>query len=298
MSDPIRWRASDGGAPAGVRELLQQAAAPTAMDAATRARHAVAIAKVTAGAAPVAAAGAKMALGAKLLAGIGLAAAVAVGAAPAVRARMARHEPQVAVSPARPTAPTAAAVPPATTATATAEAPVAATQSPLPFATTTTPPVAPTHRASPSRRPPIAGAAQAAPVPSTVAAEPAPGVADVATPGLAPASSAPVAPGAPITAGAAPAGEHEDPLTRESNLIDAANAALARDPHEALAQLARHEREFPRGQHAEDREFIAAQALRDLGRGAEARARAQALIAHFPDSPLRGRAQRLIDALP
>ncbi len=84
--------------------------------------------------------------------------------------------------------------------------------------------------------------------------------------------------------------EQEDPLTRESNLIDAA--------HEALAQLARHEREFPRGQHAEDREFVAVQALHNLGRSTEARARAQALITRFPDSPMRGRAQRLIDTLP
>jgi hypothetical protein len=92
--------------------------------------------------------------------------------------------------------------------------------------------------------------------------------------------------------------EQEDPLTRESNLIDAANEALARDPQEALAQLARHEREFPRGQHAEDREFVAVQALHNLERSTEARARAQALITRFPDSPVRGRAQRLIDTLP
>jgi hypothetical protein len=281
MSDPIRWRASDGSAPAGVRELLQQASAPKGMDAATRARHAAAIAEVTAGAAPVAAAGTKMALGAKLLAGIGLAAAVAVGAAPAVRARRAQPEARVAIPSARPTAPRAAPVPLATTETPLTEAPVAATQRPVPLPTTP-PLVAPTRPSRPSPRGPIEGAAQTSP--PTVAVEPAPGATDIV--------------GAPINAGAAPAMDHEDPLTRESNLINAANAALARDPQEALAQLARHEREFPRGQHAEDREFVAVQALRDLGRNAEARTRAQSLIARFPDSPLRGRAQRLIDALP
>ena len=74
-------------------------------------------------------------------------------------------------------------------------------------------------------------------------------------------------------------------LARERALLDLARAAAARgEPALALAQAERHRQQFPQGRLAEEREAMAIRALLALGRGAEARARADAFRASYPNS--------------
>ncbi|WP_437940599.1 hypothetical protein [Sorangium sp. So ce341] len=89
-----------------------------------------------------------------------------------------------------------------------------------------------------------------------------------------------------------------DDLVRESNLVDQSRAALAQDPAAALAALARHEADFPRGRLAEEREFIAIRALMRLGRADEARARAAAFVARYPSSSFAEPVRRIVSAAP
>ncbi|AGP35604.1 hypothetical protein [Sorangium cellulosum] len=89
-----------------------------------------------------------------------------------------------------------------------------------------------------------------------------------------------------------------DDLVRESNLVDQSRAALAQDPAAALAALARHEADFPRGRLAEEREFIAIRALMRLGRADEARARAAAFVARYPSSSFAEPVRRIVSATP
>ncbi len=96
----------------------------------------------------------------------------------------------------------------------------------------------------------------------------------------------PVGPSIPV----APA---EDPLAREAAILARALAHLESDANESLAVLAQHASQFPSGQLSSERECIAVSALDRLGRAADANARAQAAIDHFPGSPcarrMRGR---------
>ncbi|WP_437946740.1 hypothetical protein WME98_38430 [Sorangium sp. So ce296] len=89
-----------------------------------------------------------------------------------------------------------------------------------------------------------------------------------------------------------------DDLVRESNLVDQSRAALAQDPAAALAALARHEADFPKGRLAEEREFIAIRALMRLGRADEARARAAAFVARYPSSSFAEPVRRIVSATP
>jgi hypothetical protein len=74
-------------------------------------------------------------------------------------------------------------------------------------------------------------------------------------------------------------------LGAERNLIDTARTAVARgDGEAALTTLARHAREFPEGRLAEEREWLAIQALVLSSRRDEARARATAFRRSFPRS--------------
>jgi hypothetical protein len=94
---------------------------------------------------------------------------------------------------------------------------------------------------------------------------------------------------------AAPA-SNADTLAREIALVDAARANLGSAPARALTALDAHRREFPRGQLAAEREFLAVEALRRLDRIAEARARAAELEARYPSSSYAARAARLLRA--
>ena len=79
--------------------------------------------------------------------------------------------------------------------------------------------------------------------------------------------------------------------TRESALLQRAQSALASDPARALALTDQHRRSFPAGALREEREAIAIQALRGLGREPEARARAARFETKYPNSVHRSRVQ-------
>jgi hypothetical protein len=79
------------------------------------------------------------------------------------------------------------------------------------------------------------------------------------------------------------------PSTGESALLQRAQSALARDPARALALTEQHRRSFPAGALSEEREAIAIQALRRLGREPEARARAARFETKYPNSVHRSR---------
>jgi len=86
-----------------------------------------------------------------------------------------------------------------------------------------------------------------------------------------------------------------DSLAREVPLIDAGRAELATAPSRALALLETHRREFPHGQLAAEREFLAVQALLQMNHMAEAKKRATELENHYPTSSYAARAVRLIE---
>ena len=81
------------------------------------------------------------------------------------------------------------------------------------------------------------------------------------------------------------------PSTRESALLQRAQSALADDPARALTLTNQHRRSFPSGALSEEREAIAIQALRRLGREPEARARAARFETKYPNSVHRSRVQ-------
>jgi hypothetical protein len=84
---------------------------------------------------------------------------------------------------------------------------------------------------------------------------------------------------------------HQTPSTRESALLQRAQGALSSDPARALALTDQHRRSFPSGALSEEREAIAIQALRGLGREPEARARAARFETKYPNSVHRSRVQ-------
>ena len=86
-----------------------------------------------------------------------------------------------------------------------------------------------------------------------------------------------------------------DSLAREVPLIDAGRADLATAPSRALAVLETHRREFPHGQLAAEREFLAVQALLQMNHMVDAKKRAEELAVHYPSSSYAARAARLIE---
>jgi hypothetical protein len=78
-----------------------------------------------------------------------------------------------------------------------------------------------------------------------------------------------------------------DSLTAERALLDVARGALAREDNDAALAAAReHERRFPDGVLAQEREAMAVRALALLGRTSDARARADRFRTRFPRSVL------------
>jgi hypothetical protein len=313
MSEPIRWRAPEGGASSEARDLLRHARAPRALDAAARARNAAAVTKIATG--PVATTSAITA-GTKALLGVGLASVMAVSVAVSGSRTRPSHDHRAPVA-----ARTRGAQPPPQYVT-TAPTPMPA---PAPVETlahappAVTPPVPARIATAEPRQVELAAPSPARHVAPVVAlpSSPSPHV----IPSLAAAPAAPTTPATPTTtnarteapsagssvAFAAGTGGHvtpgsatieEDPLVRETRLFEGVGGLIERDPGAALAQLDRHGQEFPRGQLAAEREFFAVQALHRLGRDADARARGDALIARFPTSPYASRTRRLLDSLP
>ena len=76
-------------------------------------------------------------------------------------------------------------------------------------------------------------------------------------------------------------------LAAEQALLDPARAALAHgDGSAALARLSAHERAFPNGALAQEREAMTIRALALAGDGTRARGRAQSFRSRYPDSLL------------
>ena len=71
----------------------------------------------------------------------------------------------------------------------------------------------------------------------------------------------------------------------ELGLIEQADAALDSAPRKALSVLRLHERYFPSGVLAQERELMAIKALLDVGESPEAHRRAERFRASFPHSP-------------
>ena len=97
--------------------------------------------------------------------------------------------------------------------------------------------------------------------------------------------------------GGAPSATERDALTQsqaEFALIRRAQVALGSDPAGALSIVAEHARTFPRGELVQERELTAVEALARLGRKAEARARAHALVERFPRTPYVARLERAL----
>jgi hypothetical protein len=80
----------------------------------------------------------------------------------------------------------------------------------------------------------------------------------------------------------------------ESDLLGRAQAALRRDPAQALSLAGEHRRKFPNGMLVQEREVLAIDALERLGRHAEAVARADRFSKSFPGSAHRSKVNAVI----
>ncbi|APR81244.1 Outer membrane protein, OmpA/MotB family protein [Minicystis rosea] len=90
-----------------------------------------------------------------------------------------------------------------------------------------------------------------------------------------------------------PAAEGES----EVALLQRAQDALGKSAARALAVTMEHEQRFPRGSLSQEREVIAITALAALGRTGDARARAAAFLARFPESAHRSRLLSIVPSL-
>lgn len=103
---------------------------------------------------------------------------------------------------------------------------------------------------------------------------PLPSAAAETHPGPAPVAAQPAKPATPAS---------------EAVLLQQANAALKTQPARALALTQEHRVHFPAGRLIQEREVIRIEALRKLGRSAEAERAARSFEQRFPDSALRRR---------
>ncbi|WP_438000711.1 hypothetical protein WMF26_13690 [Sorangium sp. So ce185] len=163
----------------------------------------------------------------------------------------------------------------------------------------------------PPRAAAVATAPKAAPTAAPVAEAPAvPADAPPAAPparGLdpeppRPPASAPAPPRAPAPATDAkvagdPAQAALPDAETETGLLQRAQDALGARPAEALALTDVHRARFPSGALSQEREVIAIGALKALGRGGEARARAERFVAEHPSSAYRRRIEVLVPEL-
>jgi hypothetical protein len=144
------------------------------------------------------------------------------------------------------------------------------------------PPDAP-ERWTPSETPPPASAELRPPAASAdsavKSATPESGAAAApASAGATPSSSAPAA------ATAHPSGATARPVETEAELLERARGALASNPARALALTEQDRTRFPAGVLAQEREVIAIEALKRLGRGDEAARRAADFARRYPGS--------------
>ena len=88
-----------------------------------------------------------------------------------------------------------------------------------------------------------------------------------------------------------------DTLAQEAAILERARAAIGTDPAAALAACNEHQKGFPGGQLAAERELLAIDALGRLGRRADAKRRGEAFVAANPKSLYVERVRKLIDGL-
>lgn len=109
-----------------------------------------------------------------------------------------------------------------------------------------------------------------------------------------PSASASASASAPSHATASPPAPTSDAFDREQSLLERARSALVRhDADAAEKTLDEHERRFPQSRHAEERDYLRIQVLRERGDAVRVRERAQAFLAKYPDSLLRSRVEPL-----
>lgn len=137
----------------------------------------------------------------------------------------------------------------------------------------------------------VAGPAPSTPAPVTSAAPVMSALPSADPPAPPRASSRPSAP--PASASAEPVAV--DPLAEEVALLDRARAALGASPAEALALTAEHAARFPQGKMGMEREIVAIDALRRLGRADEARARGEVVLSRARGSLYEERVKKLIE---
>lgn len=99
----------------------------------------------------------------------------------------------------------------------------------------------------------------------------------------APARSTASPPAASVAEQSLPATENA-PQPTELDLVNRAQERLASDPENALYDVREHERRFPLGMLAQEREVIAIDALLRLGRRREAESRAMRFHVQYPQS--------------
>jgi hypothetical protein len=106
------------------------------------------------------------------------------------------------------------------------------------------------------------------------------------TPSAAPDIDKPATEAAP-TAPRTDTGATRPTLVPEDQLLEKARRALASDPNRALALTREHARSYPSGVLAQEREVIAIEALKRLGRTGEADARRGTFEQRYPQSAHR-----------
>jgi hypothetical protein len=287
MSEPRRWL-HDAQLTDDVRALLEAGEAPPHMPPAERRRVGLFVTRVAAGLAATSLLFSAKVVAAVLAVSVG---SVATWAVVEQRQALSASQPQAQVSAtvrpraARPARASTPALPHALPTSGSEPAPAQASLVAASTDTTTAEPSAPAAAATPSGprtvRQPEPPRREAHVVPAQAELASLPSVAMVSVP-------PPAAGEAPDTASAP-----QDPLAAEATILEQARAQLALEPALALARAEQHRALFTDGQLAAERELIAIDALGRLGRTAEARARADALVTRQPGSMYVRRARRL-----
>jgi hypothetical protein len=94
---------------------------------------------------------------------------------------------------------------------------------------------------------------------------------------------------------AAPQAKSKSQVGSEATLLSAARGALARNPERALALTDEHARNFPHGELVQEREVIAIEALRRLGRTDAARKRGSSFQSAYPESVHRSKVTQTLE---
>lgn len=101
----------------------------------------------------------------------------------------------------------------------------------------------------------------------------------------------------PIPTPTPTAGAESDALAREVALLEKARSALDHDPEASLATLDACAAEFPSGTLSMERELLAVDALRKMGRLSHARTRGEALLGRARGSIYEERVQNIVRGL-